>query len=106
MKRLLVCIALELSLGTALVVPTFSDDSKSTPILAPIQVKGEDATHIKDSYNSLVVANKDLQIAILNAQVNAGVPKGWDFDLATFSFRPPAPATPTPTVPASKESKP
>lgn len=81
-----------------------ADDSKSTPpTTTPIQLKGDDATRIKDSYNALVNANRELQYNILQARYNLSVPKDWEFDLATFSFKPP---TPAPQVPASKESKP
>lgn len=88
-------------------VGVLSDDSKSTPsTLTPIQIKGDDATRIKDAYNSLITANREFQFALLQSKYNASVPKEFEFDIATFSWKPPAITAPTPSLPASKETKP
>lgn len=105
-------IALALILVFSLVICFASVED--TPLLStkPVKVEGEDALHIKDAYNQMTFATQSYQLAILNAKVNLSIPKGWDFNLSTFSFEPPSspspssPPSPPKEIPQGKEKKP
>ena len=63
-------------------------DDKVAP--KPIQITDEATRRaIQDSYNAVVSANKDLQIALLNAKVKYHVDETWRIDLTTLTFSPP-----------------
>lgn len=74
--------------------PLLADDNKTSPSSTPlvaIKVEGTSAIAIKDAYNALVAADRQLQFAILQAKYDLTIPKGFEFNIATFSFEPPKP---------------
>jgi len=58
--------------------------------LAPISVAAPERKPILDAYQAVVLANKDLQIAILRARVVCKVGEDWSLNLQTMQFEPPA----------------
>jgi len=67
-----------------------AEDNKPTPRPAPIVIT-DDATKqsIQQAYQNVVMANKDFQIALLQARVKYHVDETWRVDLATLTFSPP-----------------
>lgn len=98
-------------MGTGLIGPLLDDPSKSpttttpstsTPpspspsvVAAPIPITGESAILIKDSYNALLAASKQFQFDVMKAKYDLSIPKGYEINLATFTFDPPKAAQPT-----------
>jgi hypothetical protein len=71
-------ILLTLILATTIQAPT-----------NPIPITGEHAARVREAYSAIVAANKDLQIAILQARYDLNVPKDWGVNLEKLQFEPP-----------------
>ena len=81
------------------VVVIRADDNKAASKPAPVQITDEVTKQaIQQGYQAVVMANKDFQIALLQARVKYHVNEDWRIDLATLTFTPPEPVIEKPVV--------
>lgn len=96
MSKMTRMVSLLLVLSTGIVIgmvlrPATADDTPKPAATAPapIRVTGEEAQKLKDAFTNLQFASQQYQLTVTQAKYNLSIPKGYEFNIGTFTFDPP-----------------